>query len=242
MPSLDTAGSILVVIPALNEEDTIGRVINEVHRHLPEADVLVVNDGSTDLTAEVARAKGVEVIDLIDNLGIGGAVQTGFKFACLRGYQVVVQMDGDGQHPAEYLDRLLAPLREGRCHVVIGSRYLNGPPPPDHWTRAAAKWIITKVITGMLGLPLTDCTSGFRAMSRDVVRVLAYNYPQDYPEPESIIMLHSMGFRIEEVPVKMRPRQGGHSSISLLKGLHYVLNVLMAVLMVNLRWRFGRRK
>ncbi len=219
----------LVIIPAYNEEESLSCVIDSVHASVPFADVVVVNDGSVDKTASIAHAKGVILLDLPYNLGIGGAVQTGYKFAAARGYDIAVQVDGDGQHPAEEIPRLLSVLQAGQADMVIGSRFVSGR--ADYGV-PLARLVGIKILSAVISLlsrqRVTDPTSGFRAVNRNVIRLLARMYPRDYPEPEAVVFLCKEGYSIVEVPVEMNQRIGGVSSITLLDGLFYIVKVLLA--------------
>lgn len=221
---------VLVIIPAYNEEDSLVHVIDNVRANVPFADIVVVNDGSVDQTASIARMKGVILLDLPYNLGIGGAVQTGYKFAAEQGYDVVIRVDGDGQHPAEEILKLLEALRTGQTDLVIGSRFVS------RWSNYSLPFvrlmgikILSVVVSFLSRQRITDPTSGFRAVDRDAIRFLARTYPRDYPEPEVIVLLYKEGYSITEVPVKMNQRIGGISSISLLDGLFYIVKVLLAI-------------
>ena len=228
---------ILVIVPAYNEEQTIGRVVDDLSRVELPHDVLVVNDGSTDRTSQVARAAGgVGVIDLPKNLGIGGAVQTGFKYAARNDYAVAVQFDGDGQHLAAEIPRLVAALRDGAANMVIGSRFLEEPAGfRSTFVRRIGIRLFQLVNSLLTGQRITDNTSGFRAYDRRAIEFLARHYPVDYPEPEAVILLGRNGFQISEVVTRMRERQGGGSSISGLTGCYYMIKVLLAILMTALR-------
>ncbi len=222
---------VLVIVPAYNEADAIEAVLAELRRDAPSYDVLVVNDASTDETAEAAENAGVPVLDMCFNLGIGGAVQAGFKYALEQGYDIAVQMDGDGQHPADQIDEIVAPVREGVCELSIGSRFLDesgyaGSP----WRRlgtAFLSWVCSRAA----GQRITDATSGFRAFGPRALRYLATQYPSDYPEPEVIVLLHRCGMAVREVPVRMRPRQAGRSSIGGVSAGYYMIKVGLALLL-----------
>jgi glycosyltransferase involved in cell wall biosynthesis len=221
---------VLIIVPAYNEAESIGVVIDNVRTHAPWADVVVVNDGSSDATACIAEARGTFVLNLPYNLGIGGAVQTGYKFAEEQGYDVAIQVDGDGQHPAESIPELLTRLQTGQADMIIGSRFVS---ERSDYRVPFARLVGIKILSAVISLlsrrPVTDPTSGFRAANRDVIRLLARMYPRDYPEPEAIVLLHREGYVVAEVAVKMNPRSGGTSSISLLDGLFYVVKVLLAI-------------
>ena len=221
----------LTIIPAYNEADCIQRVIEDLHGRAPWTDVLVVNDGSRDATGRLARDAGARVIDLPVNLGIGGAVQTGYRYAREEGYDVAFQFDGDGQHRASRLADLVGPILAGEADLVIGSRFLV----PRGMTARGMRWIGIKILASVISLVLrqrvTDPTSGFRAAGRRAIHLFAAEYPQDYPEPESLVLLHKQGLRVCEVPATMRRRREGTSSIRPLHGAHYMSKVLLAVVM-----------
>lgn len=228
---------LLAIVPAFNEADNIGRVIADL-RSLPLAmDILVINDGSHDMTSVAARDTGqAMVIDLSNNLGIGGAVQTGFKFAARNGYEVAFQFDGDGQHLASEVPRLLARLAEGDVSMVIGSRFLG---PTAGYRASLVRRLGIGVFEGvnslLIGRRITDNTSGFRAYDRRAIEFLSRHYPVDYPEPEAVIMLGKNGFAIAEIETCMAERKAGTSSIAGIKGVYYMVKVLLAVLMTSLR-------
>ncbi|NPV38352.1 hypothetical protein BREVNS_0800 [Brevinematales bacterium NS] len=230
---------VLVIVPAYNEEEAIGKVIDDLHTHVPDFDVLVVSDGSRDHTARIAKEKGALVVELPTNLGIGGAVQTGLKYAHRYGYDVAIQFDGDGQHLASEIDKLLGPLHEGRADAVIGSRFLPGQKSSFQSTigRRIGIWFFEVLNSLLIRQWITDNTSGFRAYNKDVIDFMVYNYPTDYPEPEAVILLGRNRFRIVEVPVEMRERMGGHSSIFGWRSAYYMIKVTLAIIMTALRYR-----
>lgn len=228
---------ILVIVPAYNEGENIVSVIENLKGIGLALDVLVVNDGSSDNTFQVAQATGKAlVIDLPKNLGIGGAVQTGFKFANRNGYRIAVQFDGDGQHIAGEIAKLLAVLEKGEANLVIGSRFLQKQ-GGFRSTFARRIGIRTfQVLNSLLiGQKITDNTSGFRAYDRKAIEFLARYYPVDYPEPEAVILLGRNGFRIREEPVLMRERQAGDSSITGVYSVYYMIKVILAIIMTALR-------
>jgi glycosyltransferase involved in cell wall biosynthesis len=220
---------ILIIVPAYNEEKSIPGVIDDIRSHVPDADIIVVNDGSRDGTERVARELGVTVLALPFNLGIGGAMQTGYLYAEQNDYDVAVQFDGDGQHVAAEVGSLLSPLRQGRADIVIGSRFLiQGEYSPPFFRRIGI-WIFSTVLSTILGMKITDTTSGFRAVDRRVIEFFARSYPEDYPEVESLVLLHRAGMTIEEISVQMRDRTGGCSSITPIRSAYYMIKVLLAV-------------
>lgn len=228
----------LIIIPAFNESGNIEAVITSLVATNPDWDILVVNDGSTDNTGEVAKATGrAFVAELPCNLGIGGAVQTGLKYAARRNYLHAVKFDGDGQHRAEEIDSLLRSIHAGTADVVIGSRFLgNGQGYQSTRARRIGIGLFQIINSLLIGQKVTDNTSGFRAYNRKAIEFLAKHYPSfDYPEPEEVILLAKNNFAIQEIPVEMRERTHGKSSISPLKSLYYVVKVVLAVLMTALR-------
>ncbi len=228
---------LLIVVPAYNEAQSIGLVIEDLRKMDLEMDILVVNDGSADSTSAVARATGKAlVVDLPKNLGIGGAVQTGFKYAARNGYRLAIQFDGDGQHLAEEIPKLLARLEQGGVNMVIGSRFQQKHAGyRSTFIRRLGIRLFEGLNSVLIGQRITDNTSGFRAYDRQAIEFLSIHYPVDYPEPETIILLGRNHFKISEVSAEMRERQGGGSSIAGLKGAYYMIKVILAVLMTFLR-------
>jgi glycosyltransferase involved in cell wall biosynthesis len=226
----------LIIMPAYNEAEAIGPLIRELREHVPELDVVVVDDGSIDGTPErVPAGAGVHLLRLPFNLGIGGAMQTGYRFAASRGYAFAVQVDGDGQHPPDQIPLLLERLRAGDADLVIGSRFLGEGTYRQTITRAAGSRGLGVLLRVLTGRQITDCTSGFRVATRPIIEAYAHWYPDDYPEPEAVLLLHRAGFRIVETPVVMRPRTTGSTSIPLPRGLFYVLKVSAALLLDMIR-------
>jgi len=221
--------NLLIIVPAYNEEASLPGVIQDLREHVPAADVLVVNDGSSDATALVARKLGVPVLDLPFNLGIGGAMQAGYLYAERNAYDIAVQFDGDGQHLASEIKKLLDPLEAKQADLVVGSRFLaiGGYKAPVF--RKMGIGIFSFVLSRILGTTVTDSTSGFRAANRRVIEFFAHTYPDDYPEVEALVLLHKVGLRMAEVPVAMRGRTGGRSSITPIRSLYYMTKVLMAI-------------
>ncbi len=220
---------ILVIIPAYNEEGSVGKVVEGVHALLPEAEVLVVNDGSTDRTSEKARASQATVLELPFNLGIGGAMQAGYQYACQRGYDIAVQVDADGQHDPKEIIRLLPALQAEEADVVIGSRFIGDSEYKSSFMRRIGITIFSGVISMIVKQKITDPTSGFRAANRKAIQLFASNYPQDYPEPEAVVLLHQCRLKMEEVPVGMSERYSGESSITKIRSVYYMVKVLLAI-------------
>jgi glycosyltransferase involved in cell wall biosynthesis len=225
----------LVIIPALNESETIAKVIGEIHQHAAWADIAVINDGSTDSTAQIAEACGAVVLNMPYNVGIGAAVQTGFMYAARNGYEVAVQNDGDGQHSANEITALLDELLKGEADVVIGSRFIEDRGYNTPRMRRIGIVILASIISLLIRQRITDPTSGFRASNRRAINLCARFYPHDYPEPEAVVMLHRAGLRIREIPATMKPRLGGQSSITPLRSAYYMMKVILAILIGMLR-------
>ena len=226
---------VLVIIPAHNEEESLPATLAEVRAKAPGADLLVVDDGSRDGTSRVAREAGVKVVRHPVNLGVGGALQTGFHWAVEHGYDVGVQLDADGQHDPDYLAPLLAPVVEGRCDVSIGSRFVAASGYRAPLNRRIGMMLFQAVVKLAIGRRITDTTSGFRAYSRAVMDVCRHDFPKDFPDAPLLIGLARRGFRLDEVPVRMRERQAGRSFYTLGKQLYYPYKNLLASLMALIR-------
>jgi glycosyltransferase involved in cell wall biosynthesis len=231
----------LAIIPAYNEQGAIGAAVADVLEHAPGFDVLVVDDGSTDDTAPIARAAGAHVLRLPFNLGIGGAVQAGYKYALERGYDVAVQVDGDGQHDARHIAVLLEHLRShSELGMVTGSRFLTGDEELGYRSsmpRRAGIRVFAWVLSRVVGRRVTDPTSGFRMVRGRGIELFARDYPHDYPEVEAVLLLHWHKLQGAEVPVSMRPRTTGVSSINASRSVYYMIKVLLAIFVGLLRAR-----
>jgi glycosyltransferase involved in cell wall biosynthesis len=228
----------LAVVPAYNESATIVEVIEALRRNAPEFDTLVVDDGSTDSTDVLAQGAGAKVLKLPFNVGIGGAVQTGFVYAREHGYDFLAQVDADGQHDAEELERLIAAMQEEDVDVVCGSRFLTDDHRyPAPISRRTGIHIFAFLLSRIVGTRVSDPTSGFRLYNRRAIELFAFDYPHDYPEVEAVLILHHHHLRMRETPVRMYTRGGGISSISTGKSAYYMVKVLLA-LFVGL----GRRR
>ncbi len=220
---------VLVIIPAYNEAETIVQVIGKLHARVPDYDVVVVDDGSTDATARLVAEQGIaKLLRLPFNVGIGGAMQTGYKYALRRGYDIAIQCDADGQHPVGEITQLADAVDAGKADVIIGSRYVADSDYTPSFTRRVGKSFLSRWINLLVGGGITDTTSGFRAMNRAAIAVVARNYPEDYPEPEVLVILHRAGLKTAEVPVNMLPRQGGASSIRPGRAVYYMVKVTLA--------------
>lgn len=227
---------ILVILPALNEGLNIANVIQRIQTHSPSADVLVIDDGSVDNTAQQAREAGAIVLNMPYNVGIGAAVQTGFQFAATHAYDIVIRNDGDGQHSPEGIKRLIERLQAGGADVVIGSRFLGEQ--GDYGTPIARRLgitILAKLLSMITSQPITDPTSGFCAFNRKAILLFAQFYPHDYPEPEAIVISHRTGLQQVEIPVKMIKREHGKSSITPVRSVYYMIKVILAILINLLR-------
>ena len=220
---------VLVIIPAFNEEGSLEKVVRGVKIHLPQADILVVNDGSTDLTSKKAEISRAIVLDLPFNLGIGGAMQAGYQYAYEKGYDIAIQVDADGQHDPKEIPKLLHALAEKKVDMVIGSRFLGDSGFKSSLMRRIGISIFSRVISTIAGQKITDPTSGFRAADRKAIQLFALDYPQDYPEPEVVILLHQCRLKMVEVSVGMSERYSGESSITKIRSIYYMVKVLLAI-------------
>ena len=233
MPHNDTgAQRVLLVVPAYNESESIERVVATIRE--AGYDFVVINDGSTDDTEQILRRIDANHVTLCQNLGIGGAVQTGFKYAYENGYDVAVQFDGDGQHDVSYVAALAAPLISGEADLSVGSRFVGAESKfKSSAARRAGIKFLSAVLKVCAGKRIYDVTSGFRAANRKVIELFAANYPDDYPEPESLAYVLGRGCKVCEVPVAMHERQGGTSSISGFKTVYYMVKVGLSILLLT---------
>ncbi|KAA0268935.1 MAG: glycosyltransferase family 2 protein [Acidobacteria bacterium] len=230
---------LLAIVPAYNEEGMIGRVVRDIKRQAPGFNVLVVDDGSTDATVVEAEDGGAIVLRHPFNLGIGGAMQSGYKYALAHGYDVAVQVDGDGQHKPEYLPQMLAALHTGdaEADMVYGTRFRGDPGYRVPLGRRLGNLIFSLVLTAITRQKITDPTSGFRMVNRRGIELFARDYPHDYPEVEAILMLHNNRLRIHEVQVRMNARGFGRSSIDYPRAAYYMVKVMLALFVGLLRRR-----
>jgi glycosyltransferase involved in cell wall biosynthesis len=221
----------VAIVPALNEEDAIASVIDEIRAFDPGLDVVVVDDGSTDGTTRAARARGARVLRLPFNLGIGGAVQTGFRFAFEQGYDIAVRVDGDGQHDPAQLGFVLEPVLDGDADIAVGSRFAGDASSGYRSSRPRRIGIrlLAWVVSWIVRRRVTDTTSGFQALNREGIALFARDYPHDYPEVEATVMVFRHRLRMVEVPVEMRERTAGRSSITTLRSVYYMVKVLLAI-------------
>lgn len=219
----------LAIVPAFNEADSIGSVLEEIRSAEPELEIVVINDASTDSTARVASEAGVPVVNLPFNVGIGGTVQTGYQYALERGFECAIQVDGDGQHDPSEIGQVLEPILEGRADLAVGTRFVKGGGYRGTRLRRVGIRIFAAIVSLMVRQRVSDTTSGFRAVNRKALRLFAAQYPHDYPEVESLVLLSRHGLRVVEVPVRMRVRETGNSSITALRAAYYMIKVLLAL-------------
>ena len=234
--------SLLVIVPALNEEAAIGEVVRSIREHAPGVPVLVIDDCSTDATIVAARAAGAEVLALPHHLGLGGCVQAGYKLAFELGFGYVIRVDGDGQHDARDIPRILERLKVSGCEMVIGSRFVADNGSRAGAVRSLGIRFFRLVLRPILGQPVHDPTSGFVGVNRRALDVFSRSFPLEYPEIEALVVLQRKKFRFEEVPVKMRPRLTGRSSITAVKSLYYIAHVLLGVFVNVLKYESRRRR
>ena len=232
---------LMILIPAFNEAGAIASVIEEVHLVAPGTPILVVDDASIDGTYERAKSAGANVLRLPYHLGLGGCVQSGYKLAYELGYEYVIRVDGDGQHDPKYIPELLEVLRDTGCHMVIGSRFYQNNGEHTSLVRAMGIWIFRLVLRPILGKPVHDPTSGYVGVNREALQVFRGSFPLEYPEIEALVVLQRKRFRFQEVPVQMRRRKAGRSTITAVKSLYYMIHVLLGVF-VNILKMEGRRK
>ena len=227
---------VVAIVPAWNEAAAIGGVVDEVLAFDPTIHVVVVDDASDDETASVAQRHGANVLPLLFNVGIGGAVQTGFRYARDEGYEIAVRLDGDGQHDASELGKLIGPVRAGEADLVIGSRFVDpgGTYRPPFARRMGIR-VFARLVSLLGGQKVTDTTSGFSAMNRAGIELFALEYPHDYPEVEATLVALRSGLRLTQVQVEMRERQTGTSSITFVRSLYYIVKVMLALLVASLR-------
>jgi glycosyltransferase involved in cell wall biosynthesis len=228
--------SLLVIVPAWNEEGAIGGVVRAVREHVPGVPVLVIDDHSRDATVPKAKEAGAEVLALPHHLGLGGCVQAGYKLGFELGFQYVIRVDGDGQHDARDIPRVFARLKESGCEMVIGSRFMDGAIAHGSAARGLGIRFFRAVLRPILGKTVHDPTSGFVGVNRAALDVFSRSFPLAYPEIEALVVLQRRRFRFEEIPCKMLPRKTGRSSITALKSLSYIAHVLLGVFVNVLKY------
>ncbi|MFI3307224.1 MAG: glycosyltransferase family 2 protein [Mycoplasmatota bacterium] len=226
----------LIIIPAYNEEKNILKTYKSIMK-LKKYDCIVINDGSKDNTLNVLIENKIPHINLLENLGIGGAVQTGYKYAFENNYDIAVQFDGDGQHDASYIENIIKPIKEGESDFVIGSRFIDKSSSEfqSSSTRRVGIKLISSLIKFFTRKKIYDPTSGFRAANKNIIKKFAKYYPAEYPEPESSVYLLKNKFKILEVPVSMNERSGGKSSIHSWKSVYYMINVSISIFIESIK-------
>lgn len=225
----------LIIIPAYNEAANIEKTVASIKANAQGFDYVIINDCSADNTRQICEKNGFNIVNLPINLGIGGAVQTGYRYAYDYGYDMAVQVDGDGQHDPGFLDTMAEYLTEHNLDMVIGSRFIEKKGFQSSYTRRMGIKFFTWLIKLMTGKTITDPTSGLRMVGRNVIDLFAKDYPRDYPEPESVVAILRRNMKVEEIPVVMKAREGGVSSISLKKSVYYMIKVPLAILIERIR-------
>ena len=234
---------VLLVIPSYNEEDNVlnnyQKIVNYNKKNKTNYDAIIINDGSKDKTEEICIKNNIPHITLVHNLGIGGAVQTGYKYALDNGYDIAVQFDGDGQHDVRYVKDIIEPIENGVADMVIGSRFIdkNSSEFKSSKTRRIGINIISFFIKLVTGKKIYDTTSGFRAINKDLIKVFANDYPVEYPEPVSTVKILKTGYKIDEVAVSMNERVAGVSSIRTWKSAYYMINVIVSIILIGIGGR-----
>lgn len=232
----------LIIIPAYNEADNIEKVVNNLISNYWQYDYVIINDGSTDSTKEICEKNHYNILNLPINLGIGGAVQTGYRYAEEKGYSMAVQIDGDGQHDVSYLEDMLRLIEEGQADCVIGSRFVEKEGFQSSAVRRIGIRCLSTLGWLLTGVRVKDITSGYRVVNKKFIHIFADDYPSDYPEPEAMVIAAIHGGRIVEYPVVMQERTGGESSITLKKSIYYMIKVTIAMLIRRLSFGVRRQK
>ena len=225
----------LIIIPAYNESENIENTVKDIQEKAPDFDYVIINDCSGDNTRQICEANGFNIVNLPVNLGIGGAVQTGYKYACRYGYDIAVQVDGDGQHDPAFLNEMAETLIKEDADMLIGSRFLEKEGFQSSKIRRVGISYFTWLIKLLTGKKITDPTSGLRMINRKLIEIFAESYPRDYPEPESVVHVIKLKKKVVEIPVVMRERQGGSSSIRFFSSIYYMIKVTIAILTEKMR-------
>lgn len=233
---------VLIIIPAFNEAENITKFIDTLIQDYPQYDYVIIDDGSEDDTGVICDQNGYNVVHLPINLGIGGAVQTGYKYALRHGYDIAVQMDGDGQHDPRYLDEMVAHIENNEADLVVGSRFVTKEGFQSSATRRFGIGFLSLLGQFLTGVRLKDITSGYRMVNKELITLYSMDYPSDYPEPEAMVIAAIAGFRLKEHPVIMRERENGVSSINLKKSIYYMIKVTMAMVIRRLSLGVRRAK
>ncbi len=239
---MDASKKVLIIIPAYNEEENIEKVVDNLIRNFPQYDYIIVNDGSTDGTKMVCQRKRYEVLNLSINMGIGGAVQTGYCYARDNDYDIAVQIDGDGQHDVGFLENMIRYMEEEQADCVIGSRFMEKEGFQSSGLRRTGIKFLSILGWILTGVRIRDITSGYRLVNRRFIHIFAQDYPADYPEPEAMVITAVHRGKIVEYPVIMRQREGGTSSITLKKSIYYMFKVTLAMLIRRLSFGVRRQK
>ena len=233
---------VLLIIPAYNEAENIEKVVNDLIQNYPQYDYVIVNDGPRDETEEICLKNHYQMLSLPLNLGIGGAVQTGYRYALKNHYDIAIQIDGDGQHDIAYVEKLIEPIFSGEADIAIGSRFIKKEGFQSSATRRMGISFLSGLIHVLCFKKVKDVTSGFRAVNEKFIKIYAENYPSDYPEPEAIVAAIMHRGRIAEVPVIMKERAGGSSSINLKRSVYYMIKVTLAILVCRISFGIRRGK
>ena len=227
--------NVIIIIPAYNEEENIKAVVESIYKLKIKLDILVVNDGSTDNTSKVAKKTGAIVIDLPNNLGIGGAVQTGYLYALRNNYDIAIQLDGDGQHDPKDIIKMIEKIEKENYDMVIGSRFIKKTNYKQTFFRMVGIKIMSFIIKTITGKKIYDTTSGYRAINKDIIKEFTINYPYDYPEPETNMRMIMKNKKIIEIPVEMRQRMAGKSFVTPIKSIKYMIKVILSLLILKLK-------
>lgn len=242
MKKASVLNQLLIIVPAFNEEAAVGSVIRDIKDVMPATPVLVIDDSSTDGTCFQAADAGADVLSLPHHLGLGGCVQAGYKLAFELGYDYVIRVDGDGQHDPKDIPRILETLQKTGFQMVIGSRFNNGAGAHTSFARSIGIRMFRMVLRPILGKPVYDPTSGFVGVNREALSVFTKSFPLEYPEIETLVVLQRKRFQFQEIPVVMRPRKTGRSSITAAKSLYYIIHVLLGVFVNVLKFEGRRRR
>jgi len=222
---------VLIIIPCYNEEKNIEKTVNELIKN--NYDYIIINDGSTDNSYDIIKKNNFNHINLSNNLGIGAAVQTGYKYAYKNNYDIAIQYDGDGQHDVNFVSSIIQPIKEKKADMVIGSRFIgNESQFKSTWTRRIGINLLSMLLKIISGKKIKDMTSGFRAVNKDIIKLFATEYPQEYPEPVTNLSIARKKFKIKEVSVKMKKREHGKSSINAFKSAYYMINVIILFIII----------
>lgn len=233
---MNTTKEVLLIIPAYNEEQNIGKIITLIRRYNRTVDILVINDGSSDGTARIAEDSGAKVVDIPFNMGYGVALQTGYKYALEGGYQYVIQMDADCQHDPQYINALLAEIKNGGSDIVIGSRFLSGGSYKVPLVRRIGIQLFNIITSVIIRQRISDCTSGYQAINRGVLNFYSSDiYPYDYPDADTLIMAYFGGFKLKEIPVRMFQNESGKSMHGGIKPLYYIFKMFLSIFVIILR-------